>query len=70
MITYLKGIVSELGESTVVIEAYGIGYEVFCSTRTIGELYNQKEIIKLYIHEQIKEDGHDLYMKCFVVQEQ
>ncbi len=61
MITYLKGIVSELGESTVVIEAYGIGYEVFCSTRTIGELYNQKETIKLYIHEQIKEDGHDLY---------
>ncbi len=34
---------------------------MFCSTRTIGELYNQKEIIKLYIHEQIKEDGHDLY---------
>lgn len=61
MITYLKGIVSEFDENTVVIEAYGIGYEVFCSTRTIGELYNQKEVIKLYIHEHIKEDGHDLY---------
>ncbi|MBU3803193.1 MAG: Holliday junction branch migration protein RuvA [Candidatus Cellulosilyticum pullistercoris] len=61
MITYLKGNVSELGENTVVIEAYGIGYEVFCSTRTISELMGQKETVKLYIHEHIKEDGHDLY---------
>lgn len=61
MITYLKGIISEFGENTLVIETYGIGYEVFCSTKTIGELTNQKETIKLYIHEHIKEDGHDLY---------
>lgn len=61
MITYLKGNISEFGENTVVLETYGIGYEVFCSTRTIGELVAQKENIKLYIHEHIKEDGHDLY---------
>lgn len=61
MITYLKGIVSEVGESYVVIETYGIGYEVYCSTRTIGELYENKEVVKIYIHEHIKEDAHDLY---------
>lgn len=61
MITYLKGNITEIGDNTVVLEAYGIGYEVFCSTRTIGELATQKETVKLYIHEQIKEDGHDLY---------
>lgn len=61
MITYLKGIVSEFGESTMVVEVNGIGYEVFCSTKTIGELYNQKEAVKIYIYENIKEDAHDLY---------
>ena len=61
MITYLKGIITEVGENTVVLEAYGIGYEVFCSTRTIGELTGLKDTVKLYIHEQLKEDGHDLY---------
>lgn len=61
MITYLKGVITEIGENTVVLEAYGIGYEVFCSTRTIAELTALKDTVKLYIHEQIKEDGHDLY---------
>ncbi|MBE6022738.1 MAG: Holliday junction branch migration protein RuvA [Cellulosilyticum sp.] len=61
MITYLKGIITEIGENTVVLEAFGIGYEVFCSTRTIGALSSQTETVKLYIHEVIKEDGHDLY---------
>ncbi|MBP3886504.1 MAG: Holliday junction branch migration protein RuvA [Cellulosilyticum sp.] len=61
MITYLKGIVTEMGENTVVLEAYGIGYEVFCSTRTIGELSSLTDTVKLYIHEVIKEDSHDLY---------
>ena len=61
MITYLKGIITEMGENTVVLEAYGIGYEVFCSTRTMGELSSKTDTVKLYIHEHIKEDGHDLY---------
>ena len=47
MITYLKGMITEMGENTVVLEAYGIGYEIFCSTRTIGELSNHTDTIKL-----------------------
>lgn len=61
MITYLKGIITEMSENAVVLEAAGIGYEVFCTTRTVGELSTQNETVKLYIHEQIKEDSHDLY---------
>lgn len=61
MITYLKGLIAEMSENTVVLEVYGIGYEVFCSTRTIGELSSLTDTVKLYIHEVIKEDGHDLY---------
>lgn len=61
MITYLNGRITEFGDNAVVLEACGIGYEVFCSMRTIGELMNTTEQVKLYIHEQIKEDSHDLY---------
>lgn len=61
MITYIKGIITEIGENTVVLENSGMGYEVFCSTRTLGELSHLKDTVKLYIHEQIKEDSHDLY---------
>lgn len=61
MITYLKGTIEELGDNTVILEAYGIGYELFCSTRTIGELLLHQKDVKLYVHEHIKEDSHDLY---------
>ena len=61
MITYLVGKLTEMDETSVVVEAYGVGYEVFCATRTIGELYEHGKEVKLYIHEQIKEDSHDLY---------
>ena len=61
MITYLVGKLTEMDEISVVLEAYGVGYEIFCATRTIGELYEYGKDVKLYIHEQIKEDSHDLY---------
>jgi len=61
MITYLVGKLIEMDETSVVLEAYGVGYEIFCATRTIGELYEHGKEVKLYIHEQIKEDSHDLY---------
>lgn len=61
MIAYLNGDITEMSENTVTLEAYGVGYEVFCPTRTIGELSMKQGQVKLYIHEHIKEDGHDLY---------
>lgn len=61
MITYLNGKITEIAETSVVLEVYGIGYEVFCSSRTIGEVMQVGQDVKLHIHEQIKEDSHDLY---------
>lgn len=61
MITYLKGYVVEIEESSITLEVYGIGYEIFCSSRTISELSKQESPIKLYIYEHLKEDSHDLY---------
>ena len=61
MITHLRGIVDEVGEQTLVLEVSGVGYEVFCSHRTLAQFTYTGESIKLYVHEHIKEDGHDLY---------
>lgn len=38
-----------------------MGYEVFCSSRTLSELNGTHEKVKIYIYEHIKEDSHDLY---------
>ena len=61
MITYLVGNLEHIAENALIIEVYGIGYEVFCSSRTLSELSGTREKVKIYIHEHIKEDGHDLY---------
>lgn len=61
MITYLKGTLEELNENSLVIEACGVGYEVFCQGTAFSQLGQSKEPIKVYIYEHIKEDGHDLY---------
>lgn len=61
MITYLVGNLEHIGENALIIEVYGVGYEVFCSSRTLSELNGTCEKVKIYIHEHIKEDGHDLY---------
>lgn len=61
MITYLNGQIAEIEENSIALEVGGIGYEVFCSSRTLGEISTLESTVKLYIHEQIKEDSHDLY---------
>lgn len=61
MITYLKGTLEELNENSLVIEACGVGYEVFCRGSAFSSLLQDKSPIKVYIYEHIKEDGHDLY---------
>ena len=38
MIGRLKGIIDELGDSWAVVDVSGVGYRVFCSTRTLESL--------------------------------
>lgn len=59
MIATLKGTVSEKGRG-VVIECAGIGYGVLVTTADFEALILNQQT-KLYIHEHIKEDAHDLY---------
>lgn len=59
MIATLEGIVTE-NDGGVVLECAGVGYGVIVTSSDSGGLVIGKTA-KLYIHEHIKEDAHDLY---------
>lgn len=60
MIASLEGIVEGKTQDRAVINAAGIGYEVFVTDIVLAGLEKDKTA-KLFIKEQIKEDAHDLF---------
>lgn len=60
MIGSLRGRVIELHPSYLLLEIAGVGYRVRTTPGVIGELETNDEAF-LYIHEQIREDAHELY---------
>jgi holliday junction DNA helicase RuvA len=61
MIAKLSGIVDQLQGDAVVIDVNGIGYLVFCSTRTIGRLPPVGLSARLLIETHVREDHIHLY---------
>lgn len=59
MIASLSGVVAEKSEG-IIIECAGVGYGVIVTLSDFGKLHHDTHA-KLYIHEHIKEDAHDLY---------
>jgi holliday junction DNA helicase RuvA len=59
MYAYIKGKVTSTAETSVVIEAGGIGYEIFASTNSISKL--DKNEAMLFTHFVVKEDSQTLY---------
>ncbi len=60
MITYLRGIISEINPTNLVIECNGVGYLVNISLNTYTAFQEQKEA-KILIAQIIREDAHLLY---------
>ena len=60
MYAYIKGIIDETGADRAVIEAAGVGYELFCSTMTLKTLVVGREA-KLYTHLHLAEGVQALY---------
>jgi len=60
VIARLKGLVDGLGDDWVVIDVHGVGYLVFCSSRTLGRL-SAGEAISLEIETHVREDHIHLY---------
>ena len=60
MYAYIRGIVSDIAADRAVIEAAGVGYELFASRKTLEKLI-QGEEAKLYTHLHLAEGVQALY---------
>lgn len=60
MIATLIGNVSEKLGEIVVLDVHGVGYGVLVTSEDYGKLTIGNEV-KLYVHEHIRENAHELY---------
>jgi Holliday junction DNA helicase RuvA len=60
MFEYIKGAVTTLKPSHIILEANSVGYFIHISLNTYTQL-SGRESVKLFIHQVIREDAHLLY---------
>lgn len=61
MISFLEGAVVFKGEKFAVVAAGGIGYKVFAGADTIQKMPLKGSTVKLWTHDHVREDAHELY---------
>ena len=63
MIEYLKGEVTDLGPTFCVVECGGVGYGLNITLLDYDALNSGTKggPVKMYVHESIREDAHELY---------
>jgi Holliday junction DNA helicase RuvA len=60
MIATLSGVVSEKLLAMVVLDVHGVGYGLQVTAEDFGRLH-ASEAAKVYVHEHIREQSHDLF---------
>ena len=60
MFNYIKGIVKDKIEGSIVVENNGIGYDFFVSTNTLVNVNEGDEVV-IYSYFQVREDGVALF---------
>ncbi len=61
MINYVSGILSEIEENFIIVEAGGIGYGINVPASLIGELPKAGSAVRIYTYFSVKEDSESLY---------
>jgi Holliday junction DNA helicase RuvA len=61
MIAMLRGVVDTAGSDSAVIDVGGVGYLVYCSTRTLAALPPVGEVARLRVETHVREDHIHLY---------
>lgn len=61
MYSYIKGILTDMEEDLVVVEAGGIGYNIYTTGQTFDYLPSIGEEVKLYTYLNVREDAMMLY---------
>ncbi len=61
MIGKLKGVIDAYGQDWAIVDVAGVGYQVYCSTRTLQALPGVGEAVTLSIETYLREDVIKLY---------
>ncbi|MGH7090599.1 MAG: Holliday junction branch migration protein RuvA, partial [Stellaceae bacterium] len=61
MIALLNGVIDEVGADHLVLDVNGVGYQAFCSSRTLGRAGARGEGLRLLIETHVREDHIHLY---------
>jgi len=61
MITYLKGNLTYVSESMIIVEVAGVGYELRVTSSVMNDLPAINDNIKVYTFMSVKEDGVSLF---------
>lgn len=61
MINYVSGILSDIEENLIIVEAGGIGYGINVPASLIGELPKAGSAVRVYTYFSVKEDSESLY---------
>lgn len=61
MIAYVKGSLEGRLNDSVIVEAAGIGYQIFMPQNEIEKLGNIGDMVKVYTHHYVREDNISLY---------
>ncbi|MDA0656211.1 MAG: Holliday junction branch migration protein RuvA [Proteobacteria bacterium] len=61
MIAKLTGILDSCGDDWAIVDVAGVGYIVFCSSRTLGSLPPVGQTVRFQIETHVREDHIHLY---------
>ena len=61
MYLYIKGSLEVKTKGYIVVECNGIGYKIFMSDKSLNELGNIGDNVKVYTHYHVREDEISLY---------
>lgn len=61
MIGKLRGRIDEIEDDGLLLDVGGVGYQLFCSSRTLAQLPGAGEAAQLYTEMIVREDAHQLY---------
>lgn len=61
MLAYIKGILEEINDDTIVVDCQGMGYMIYISQMDLNRLPAIGHPVKLHIHMSIREDDISLF---------
>lgn len=61
MIAKLSGLLDSVAETSCIVDVGGVGYQVFCSARTLRALPRPGEAVKLHVETHVREDHIHLF---------